>query len=163
MRVIFSHGLKGSPDGFKITKLSEALTALGHEVVSVDYRELSIREWLIKLAEVAREGDVLVGSSAGGFVSAEIASRKGAAGLFLMAPALYKGNYPLDGCLPPINVPTEIVHGWHDDVIPFANSLRYANKAACSLHLVDDDHRLHESIDRITSWLVDFVTRLSTP
>ena len=42
-----------------------------------------------------------------------------------------------------------IVHGWHDDVVPFDNSIRYAREHTATLHVLDSDHRLQDVIGQI--------------
>ena len=50
----------------------------------------------------------------------------------------------------PINLNNfEIVHGWSDDIIPIQHSIKYAQQAQCTLHLIDGDHRLNSSIDQV--------------
>ena len=70
---------------------------------------------------------VLVGSSLGGHVSAAAAARCSRAALFLLAPAFYMPGFeaytPQD-----VACPTAIVHGWHDDIVPVENSIRWARE-----------------------------------
>ena len=51
---------------------------------------------------------------------------------------------------PELRHPTAILHGIKDDVVPLVNSER-ASKGRANVHLevVDDDHRLHGSLDRL--------------
>ena len=58
-----------------------------------------------------------------------------------MAPALYMPGYESASyALEQTNV--LIVHGWNDEIIPWQNSLRYAQQTKCDLHMLDSDHRL---------------------
>ena len=54
-------------------------------------------------------------------------------------------------------MPICIVHGWHDDIVPVENSIRYARECSASLHLVDGDHRLTANIDEINGYLEQFI------
>ena len=56
-----------------------------------------------------------------------------------------------------------IVHGWHDDVVPVHNSIRYARDCSATLHLVDGDHRLTSNIGMIIDFLVLFIADLGWP
>jgi dipeptidyl aminopeptidase/acylaminoacyl peptidase len=54
-------------------------------------------------------------------------------------------------------MPLCIVHGWHDDVVPVDNSIRYASSCSATLHIVDGDHRLTANIGEINEYLVQFI------
>jgi alpha/beta superfamily hydrolase len=99
---------------------------------------------------------LLVGSSLGGHVAAAAATRLNAAALFLLAPAFYMRGFeeytPQD-----VAVPTAIVHGWHDAVVPVENSIRWAREHRATLHVLDSDHRLEDKIGSICALLRDFI------
>jgi fermentation-respiration switch protein FrsA (DUF1100 family) len=59
----------------------------------------------------------------------------------------------------PPALPICIVHGWHDDVVPVENSIRFAAGCAATLHVVDGDHRLTANIDEINEYLRLFIGR----
>ena len=83
-----------------------------------------------------------------------------AVGLFVLAPAYYMPEYEdLTPRAP--TIPIMIVHGWHDDVVPVENSIRYARECSATLHIVDGDHRLTANIDEICQYLARFVEKLS--
>ena len=44
---------------------------------------------------------------------------------------------------------TLVVHGWSDDVVPPGNSIDFARKHRCELHLIDGDHRLNAALPAI--------------
>jgi fermentation-respiration switch protein FrsA (DUF1100 family) len=60
----------------------------------------------------------------------------------------------------PPAIPITIVHGWHDDIVPVENSIRYARACSATLHLVDGDHRLTGNIDEINAYLHQFLSTL---
>lgn len=163
--VVFSHGKESGPWGSKITAMATTARELGVAVESVDYRGLddpSAR--VLKLTAVAlklKEPVVLVGSSMGGHVSAAAASRLGARGLFLLAPAFYMPGYeeytPQD-----VACPTAIVHGWHDLIVPVENSIRWAREHQAALHLLNSDHRLEDQIEAICRLLRAFLLALGS-
>ena len=78
-------------------------------------------------------------------------------GLFLIAPAFYMPGY--EGLTPePQARKVAIVHGWRDEVVPAANSVRFAAKHRATLHLIDGDHRLGDrlfEINRFFDWFLD--------
>jgi pimeloyl-ACP methyl ester carboxylesterase len=163
---VFSHGQEGSPWGRKIAALAEVARSEGYEPESVDCRGIdSPRDRLAKLVETCRDlsGEVvLVGSSLGGYVSLAAASLLHARGVFLMAPAIYvEGLPPLKEKV--IDCPMTVVHGWHDDVVPYEHSVRFAKEYNAGLHLLDDDHRLHRQL-RVVSYLFEqFLIQLDLP
>ena len=103
---------------------------------------------------------MLVGSSMGGHVATAAADRVGAAGLFVLAPAYFMEGY--EGLTPDApSMPICIVHGWHDDIVPVENSIRYARACSATLHLVDGDHRLTANIEEINNYLGQFLESLT--
>ena len=161
--VVFSHGKESGPWGAKITAMAAAVRDLGLGVESVDYRGMDDPAQRVeKLLTVGREllGPIaLVGSSMGGHVAAAAASRLDAAALFLLAPAFYMPGFekytPQD-----VALPTAIVHGWHDAVVPVDNSIRWAREHRAALHILDSDHRLEDQIGEICILLRSFLTAL---
>lgn len=158
--VIFSHGQESGPWGTKIRAMSELAKGLGCNVDSIDYQGIADpTERVQKLVHECTDIDdplILVGSSMGGHVATAAASALGAAGLFVLAPAYFMEGYE-ELTPPPPAMPICIVHGWHDDVIPVENSIRYARECSATLHLVDGDHRLTDNISEINEYLERFI------
>jgi pimeloyl-ACP methyl ester carboxylesterase len=164
--VVFSHGLEGGPWGHKITALADTARSEGYQPESVDYRGIdSPRERIARLMQFCQDlqGDlVLVGSSLGGYVSVAAASLLHARGVFLMAPAIYAAGLPelRKGVL---DSPTMVIHGWHDEVIPYDHSVRFAQQHGATLHLLDGDHRLHSELRLIRYLFEYFLISLDLP
>jgi predicted esterase len=162
--VIFSHGQESGPWGSKIRAMSERVKALGCNVDSIDYQGIADPtervEKLIRECKGISEPLILVGSSMGGHVATAAADALNAAGLFVLAPAYYMEGYEELTPLPP-SMPIAIVHGWHDDIVPVENSIRYARGCSASLHLLDGDHRLTENIEAINDHLEQFIRNIS--
>ncbi|WOI37393.1 YqiA/YcfP family alpha/beta fold hydrolase [Alteromonas sp. CI.11.F.A3] len=160
--VIFSHGKESGPWGSKITTLSNVASDVGFNVISVDYQDLpSPEDRITRLVDTVQEqGDevILVGSSMGGYVSLVAAERVSARGLFLLAPALYMPNYEVQEYN--YTGKTSVIHGWNDDVIPVAHSIDYAKLRNSQLLLLEDGHRLSNSMFAISpffrNWLHPF-------
>ena len=114
-------------------------------------------EKLISVGQQLAGPLLLVGSSMGGHVAAAAANRLETAALFLLAPAFYMPGFeqytPRD-----ISVPTVIVHGWHDDIVPVDNSIRWAREHRATLHVLDSGHRLEDQIGPICRLLRDFLS-----
>ena len=160
--VIFSHGQESGPWGTKIRAMAERVKSLGCTADSIDYRGIADpTERVAKLVrECAHIDDrlILVGSSMGGHVATAAADELGAAGLFVLAPAYYMEGYEAL-TPPPPGLPICIVHGWHDDIVPADNSIRFARSCGATLHLVNGDHRLTANIDEINEYLTYFITK----
>ncbi len=157
--VCFSHGKESGPWGTKIRDLADAARALGWGVESLDYRGMDARtreHALLQWCRAQASRPLLVGSSMGAWVALAAASQVPARGLFLLAPAVYMAGY--EGTTPaPPDVPTAIVHGWRDDVVPVDNAIRYAREACCPLYLLDGDHRLTANLVHIRRLFVEFL------
>ncbi|MCC5863914.1 MAG: alpha/beta fold hydrolase [Wenzhouxiangella sp.] len=171
-RVIFSHGHLSSPESRKIQVLAPLAQARGYAVEAIDYRDLRddpvgrIDRLAERLASLD-EPPVLVGSSMGGIVSMAAAEQHPVDGLFLLAPALY-----LEDRLPDTRVREAyqpqcrhiaLVHGWHDDVIPWQHSLRFAEVSNAALHLVHAGHQLGDCLPTIAALFEDFLARCPAP
>ena len=159
--VIFSHGQESGPWGTKIRSMANRARSLGCQVDSIDYQGIADpSERVGKLLQECAQIDdklILVGSSMGGHVATAAAEELGAVGLFVLAPAYFMPGY--EGLTPtPPSIPTCIVHGWHDEIGPVENSIRFARSCSATLHLVDGDHRLTANIAEINEYLSYFIT-----
>lgn len=145
--------------------MAEVARALDFDVLSVDYRGMDdpavrvrtlIQTLAGRSASATGTAPVLVGSSMGGYVSAAAAATVRPRALFLLAPAFYMTGFerytPQD-----VPAPTTIVHGWHDDIVPVENSVRWAREHRSTLHVLDSNHRLEDQIDAICILLREFL------
>jgi pimeloyl-ACP methyl ester carboxylesterase len=167
MHVIFSHGHVSSPDSHKIRALAPVAQAAGHQTEAIDYRDLRddpagrVERLCTRLEELDQPA-LLVGSSMGGYVSVATACRIPVAGLFLLAPALYLNDrYPDVGLIEehyPVRCETvSVIHGWCDNIIPWQNALRFAEKRHAALHLLNTDHGMHSAMNIIAGLFQSFV------
>ena len=164
--VVFSHGQESGPWGTKILAMSAMAKDVGCAIDSIDYQGMADpTERVDKLIAACGNMDgtiILVGSSMGGHVATAAAQAAGAAGLFVLAPAYYMQGFAALTPEPP-EIPIEIVHGWHDDIVPPENSIRFAAACSATLHMVDGDHRLTNNIDEINFYLGRFINRIAGP
>lgn len=168
--VILSHGLESGPDATKVTALAAAAAALGWTSERPDYlacdraagfgRLGDVAGRITQLCERARAVDgplVLAGSSLGAYICALASLARPCAGLFLLAPPpLLEGHPPLRAAA----VPTCIVHGWRDELIPVQQVIDWAQPRRDRLLLVDDDHRLSAHVGYCADRFVDFLRSL---
>lgn len=154
--VYLSHGLESGPGALKVDALKGMTEKLDDvEPVVMDYRHLpDPRARLEHLRDTLhRRGDdpagcIMAGSSLGGWLSAMLGAEHPMLGCFLLAPALGLADYPETS--PVLRArSTHIIHGWRDDVIAPDPVIDYARRQRLSLRLLDDDHRLHQSLPTI--------------
>lgn len=164
--VVFSHGKESGPWGSKIAAMADVARSEGYEADSVDYRGVEDpHDRTTRLLSYCRDlrGElVLVGSSLGGHVATSASSLLRARGLFLLAPALNLPGQPV-----PVprqeDCPMTIVHGWHDEIVPVEESVRYAREHDAILHIIDADHRMQDRIPLINYLFEYFLVALDLP
>ena len=103
-------------------------------------------ERLLSLAQdAARRGPlVLAGSSLGSYISGWVSLQVPVVGLFLLAPPIRMGRaHPFEAAA----VPTSIIHGWRDELIPADEVVMWAQARRDRLLLVDDSHRLADHVE----------------
>lgn len=154
--VIISHGLDSGPDASKATALARVAGQLGWTHERPDYRDLDalgplgdVAGRILRLGARAhactRRPLVLAGSSMGAYVSAHVSREVPVAGLFLMAPPVALETTP--HYLKAAMVPTRIVHGWDDELIPAMDVVRWAQRRQDTLLMVPDSHRLAAHVE----------------
>ncbi len=151
--IIFAHGLEGSPNGSKI----QSMRNYGIEVIAPDFQGMPLIERVELLEKIsldyADKKPILGGSSYGGLTAAIVATRfpERFSGLLLCAPALHLKEPPIDDStmlVAPKGMPTVIIHGIDDDIVPISCSIEYAEKSGNEIiefNQVHDGHRLSKS------------------
>ena len=162
--IVFSHGQDSEPWGGKIVAMAEVARTHGLQVDSVDYRGIADPALRVaKLLEFCRtlSGELLlVGSSLGAHVATAASTQLPTRGLFLLAPAFFMPGY--EQYTPqPAACPVTIVHGWNDDIVPVANSVRFAGLYKCTLHVIDSDHRLTADLAEVCEYLDAFLRKVA--
>ena len=161
--VCFAHGKESGPWGTKITHLAETARRQGFDVMSPDYSGThDPRERVRQLLKLAPQADelVLVGSSMGGYVSAQACAALKPAALFLIAPALYFQGWDEE----PEGVPKlcSVVHGWHDDIVPVERATRFGQRNRAELHLLDSGHTLNDQLPALALLFEDLLRRVDS-
>lgn len=155
---ILSHGFESGPDATKVTALAEVAERLGYSHERPDYTDLDARRDVSPLGDVAARLErlracirtriehgpvVLAGSSLGAWISGRASLEFHVAGLFLMAPPVrLNAAHPLEAA----RVPTSIIHGWYDELIPAEDVVAWSRARGARLLLVDDGHRLSANV-----------------
>ncbi len=164
--VVLSHGMNSSPLASKVSAMAAVAQRLGFRTTLPDYRDLDatqdvayIPNRLLRLKEQAggKERLILAGSSMGAFISGLVSLELPCAGLFLMALPLTIPGFAQSFDAAPI--PTTVVHGWDDELIPVSNVIAFARKRHANLVLLPDTHRLSNHVDFIATQFELFLTR----
>ena len=159
--VIFCHGLESGPVGRKSTALRKA----GFRVTAPDFQRMNLEDRVKHFEAVLESASdpIVVGSSYGGAVALigvhrALARGQQIRGLVLCAPALHLTEPPVEeGVFDPPDIPTVVIHGIYDEVIPVDHSQRFAAKGPVTLYETDDTHSLAESIDIIVDAIAELV------
>nr|VFJ88534.1 MAG: Alpha/beta superfamily hydrolase [Candidatus Kentron sp. H]VFJ90500.1 MAG: Alpha/beta superfamily hydrolase [Candidatus Kentron sp. H]VFJ96670.1 MAG: Alpha/beta superfamily hydrolase [Candidatus Kentron sp. H] len=155
--VYFAHGQETGPWGTKIRYLAEIARRRGFHVESPDYADIPDPDARVRrLLELAtrdpateNKGNlVLVGSSAGGYVSAVASESLNPDGLFLMAPAVFLSGFGARNPQPRA-AHRWVVHGWNDETVPAQGVMHFARQHKMQLHMLDDEHRLAEALPTV--------------
>ena len=156
-RVLFIHGLEGSPQGAKARLFATHFESLTPAMDTSDFEAcLEVQGRAIE----SFQPDVVVGSSFGGAVAvALLASRAWRGPTLLLAQAAI--HYDADASLPN-DATVWLVHGSRDTLLPLEHSRRLAatgHPDRVRLIEVEDDHPLHASVE--TGALLDWVRGLA--
>ncbi|MEZ0395697.1 MAG: alpha/beta hydrolase [Anaerolineales bacterium] len=147
--LLYIHGSDSSGQTYKAQVIRRAFPHL----LSPDFTG-TLSERMAQLGALleSTEGWTLIGSSLGGLMAALYAAKhpQRLRKLILLAPAL---TLPEFAAIPPasIHVPTVIVHGRQDDVVPITATRQIAGQVFTSLTFleVEDDHRLHRTAEAL--------------
>lgn len=146
--IYFLHGLESSGNGTKGQYFSTHFP----DILRPDF-EGSLSTRLNQLQTLCRMANniTLIGSSFGGLMASCFTekNRERVSRLVLLAPALNFENYTPP--IQPIEIPTLLIIGAHDDVTPIDPVVELAQKTFSNLTLwiSDDDHMLHNSFNRL--------------
>jgi predicted alpha/beta hydrolase family esterase len=145
-KIIYLHGLESTSQSGKARQFAEKFPGM----VTPDFKG-SFEERMKKLKPILgrKKNWVIIGSSFGGLMGTVFTCehpsqvRK----LILLAPALLRDQFATYLNLEPVSVPTVIVHGTEDDVVPLKPVRELAEKLFKNLtyHIVNDGHRLHKA------------------
>jgi pimeloyl-ACP methyl ester carboxylesterase len=145
-RIIYLHGLESDSNSGKARQFREWFPGM----LTPDFKG-SFEERMTQLEPIlaAKEEWTIIGSSFGGLMGTVYTCehptrvRK----LVLLAPALLRDPFGSFLDLEPVSVPTIIIHGTLDTVVPLKPVREIAQNLFTNLtyHIVEDDHRLHKT------------------
>ena len=149
-KIIYLHGLESTSQSGKARQFAEKFPGM----VTPDFKG-SFEERMKQLNPILgrKKNWVIIGSSFGGLMGTVFTCehptqvRK----LILLAPALLRDQFASYLNLETVSVPTTIVHGTEDDVVPLEPVREIAEKLFADLtyHVVNDGHRLHKAFEEL--------------
>jgi fermentation-respiration switch protein FrsA (DUF1100 family) len=166
---ILSHGLDSSPEATKVSAMAQVAEAMGWTTERPDYRDIDatrdIREVanrqqrLVMAARKAPQPLVLAGSSMGRL---HFRARDAGGRLHRPVPdgAADRVAGLSDHACGTQLIPTTVIHGWHDELIPAADVMLWSKMRSDHLILVDDEHRLAAHVDFVAQEFGRFLARL---
>lgn len=152
-KMIFLHGLESSSQTYKAGVIRRSFP----DLIVPDFTgplEARMRKLYPILGE--ESGWTIIGSSFGGLMGAIFTCERPhqVRKLVLLAPALMLPEFAPYLDTGPVAVPTTIIHGRQDDVVPLETVREIAQKVFTDMtyHIVDDNHRLHKAADML-NWV----------
>ena len=150
VRLIYLHGLESDSNSGKARLFREWFPGM----LTPDFKG-SFEDRMSQLDPILSDKIdwTLIGSSFGGLMGTVFtcAHPTQVRKLVLLAPALLREQFASYLDLEPVSVPTVIIHGTLDTVVPFEPVREIAQKLFTNLtyHIVEDDHRLGKSVHEL--------------
>jgi len=163
--LIWCHGAQSQPWGNKSKSLADTASAAGFSMDAINFQDMPnaddrVARLVDKLKEIGKPA-ILSGSSMGGYVACAAAKQADILGLFLLAPAFYLPNYDIH-VFSGLPKTISVIHGWNDDVVPVESSIRFSKLHKASLHILDDGHRLENSMAAINPLFARFLETITS-
>lgn len=149
-KIIYLHGLESTSQSGKARQFAELFPGM----ITPDFTG-SFEERMKQLQPILgrKKNWIIIGSSFGGLMGTVFTCKHPAQvkKLILLAPALLREQFASYLDLEPVSVPTVIIHGMLDDVVPMEPVRAIADKLFTNMQhiVVDDGHRLHKAFEEI--------------
>jgi len=149
-RIIYLHGLESNSQSGKARQFAEKFPGM----VTPDFTG-SFEERMKQLKPILgrRKNWTVIGSSFGGLMGTVFTCKHPTQvrKLILLAPALLPDHFGAYLNLEPVPVPTVLIHGTADDVVPPAPAREVAERLFTNLQIisVDDGHRLQKAFGEL--------------
>jgi len=149
-KIIYLHGLESNSCSGKALQFAQKFTGM----LTPDFIG-SFEERMAQLDPIlgAETDWTIIGSSFGGLMGTVFTCKRPTQvrKLILLAPALLRAHFAPYLDLETVSVPTVIVHGTEDDVVPLEPVRALAQKFFTNLtyHVVNDGHRLSKAFGEL--------------
>ena len=150
VRLIYLHGLESDSNSGKARLFREWFPGM----LTPDFKG-SFEDRMSQLVPILSDKIdwTLIGSSFGGLMGTVFtcAHPTQVRKLVLLAPALLREQFASYLDLEPVSIPTVVIHGTLDTVVPLEPVREIAQKLFTNLtyHIVEDDHRLGKSVHEL--------------
>ncbi|MFZ5822543.1 MAG: alpha/beta fold hydrolase [Chloroflexota bacterium] len=157
-KMIFLHGLESNSQTYKAGLIRRRFP----DLIVPDFTGALWERMEALYPILGAEKDwTIIGSSFGGLMGAIFTCQHPdqVRRLILLAPALMLPEFAsfldasasLSTSIQPVAVPTTVIHGTADDVVPLEEVRQIAQKVFANLtyRIVDDDHRLHKTAEQL--------------
>ncbi|MCC7119603.1 MAG: alpha/beta fold hydrolase [Anaerolineales bacterium] len=149
-KIIYLHGLESTSQSGKARQFAELFPGMLTPDFSGSFEE---RMKQLKPILGRKKNWTIIGSSFGGLMGTVFACTHPSQvrRLILLAPALLRNQFGAYLDLQPVSVPTIIIHGIQDDVVPPRPVRQLAEKLFTNLEYisVNDGHRLHKTFNEL--------------
>jgi len=149
-KLIYLHGLESTSQSGKAHRFAEKFPGMLTPDFTGPFEERMAQLYSILLD---RDDWTVIGSSFGGLMGAvfTLNDPEQVRKLILLAPALMLEPFASIPDPKPVSVPTVIVHGTLDDVVPIDPVRELAKKVFTDLtyYVVEDDHRLQKAFEEL--------------
>lgn len=148
-KLIYLHGLESTSQSGKARQFAQLFPGMK----TPDFKG-SFEERMEQLAPILGDQKewTIIGSSYGGLMGAVFTCRhpEQVRKLILLAPALMLPEFTMED-FAPIDVPTVLIHGMQDDVVPPHEVMEIAQEVFTNLEYipVEDGHRLHKAFEEL--------------
>ncbi|MEW6287564.1 MAG: alpha/beta fold hydrolase [Chloroflexota bacterium] len=149
-RLIYIHGLESDSNSGKARLFREWFPGM----LTPDFKG-SFEERMTQLEPILATKDnwTIIGSSFGGLMGTVYTCKHPAQvrKLVLLAPALLHDPFGSFLDVEPVSVPTILIHGTLDTVVPLEPVREVAQRLFTNLtyHIAEDDHRLHKTVHEL--------------
>jgi len=148
--LIFLHGLESSSRAYKASVIRKSYP----ELIVPDFTgPLENRMQALYPVMEDQKDWTIIGSSYGGLMGAIFTCEHPdqVEKLVLLAPALMLPDFAPYTSREPVSVPTTIIHGRQDRIVPLEKVREIAQKVFADLtyKIVEDDHSLHKTADEM--------------
>jgi pimeloyl-ACP methyl ester carboxylesterase len=149
-KVIYLHGLESTSQSGKARQFAQKFTGMLTPDFTGPFEE---RMQQLRPILADKKDWVIIGSSFGGLMGTVFTCEhpQQVRKLILLAPALLRDQFASFLNLEAVSVPTVIIHGTKDDVVPLQPVRDLAEKLFTNLKymVVDDGHRLHQTFEEL--------------
>jgi len=168
MKILYLHGLKGSPEGLKATYMKENYGAYVPRLDTQELQSLQVSQeadnWeglsfddIAKAIQIplmqsrnavtAGNPDVIIGSSMGGAILSRLVEEGTWSGPCIFLASAARRLFGILKLPPQVGKQSYWIHGSNDTIIPWRDSMNIAKNSGGTVEIIDDCHRLARTVE----------------